>query len=80
MRKTITIELPEEIHALIESDQLLKFAVEKIIKEDVVNYLLTVLTADKLTENSKLTEEEIMNIDEEIKKEIRRKIENEINY
>jgi hypothetical protein len=34
---------------------------------------------DKLTEDSKLTEEDIMKIDEEIKRGIRRRIEHEIN-
>lgn len=79
MPKTITIELPEEIHALIESDPLIKLAVEKIIKDDVINYILSVLAMDKLAENSKLTEEDIMKIDEEIKIGIRKKIEDEIN-
>ena len=74
-----TIELSEEIHALIESDPFLKLVVERIIREDVVSYVLSVLIMDKLTEDSKLTEEEIMEIDEEIKKEIRRRIEDEIN-
>jgi len=79
MPKTMMIELPEEIHALIESDQFLKLAVERIIKEDVINYVLSILTMDKLTEDSKLTEEDIMKIDEEIKRGIRRRIEDEIN-
>ena len=79
MPKTITIELPEEIHALIESDSFLKIVVEKIIREDVINYILSILVMDKLTEDSKLTEEDIMKIDEEIKRGIRRRIEHEIN-
>ena len=79
MSKTITIELPEEIHALIESDPSLKAVIEKLVREDVVNYVLSVLAMDKLAEGSKLTEEDIMKIDKIIKKEIRKKIENEIN-
>ncbi len=79
MPKTITIELPEEIHTLIESDRFLRLAVERIVKEDIVNYVLSILAIDKLTEDSELTEEDIMKIDEEIKKGIRRRIEDEIN-
>ena len=52
---------------------------ERIIREDVVSYVLSILTMDKLTEDSKLTEEDIIRMDEEIKKEIRRRIEDEIN-
>jgi len=79
MPKTITIELPEEIYALIESDQFLKLIVERIVREDVVSYILSILTMDKLTEDSKLTEEDIMKIDREIKRGIRRRVEDEIN-
>ncbi|ADC64863.1 conserved hypothetical protein [Ferroglobus placidus DSM 10642] len=79
MPGTITIELPEEIHALIESDPFLRMVVERIVREEVVNYILSVLAMDKLTENSKLTEEDIMKIDEEIKRGIRRRVEDEIN-
>ena len=79
MPKTITIELPEEIHALIESDPFLKMVVERIIREDIVSYVLSILAMDKLAENSRLTEENIMEIDGEIKRGIRKKIENEIN-
>ena len=79
MSKATMVELPEEIHALIESDPLMKLAIEKIIKDDVTNYVLSVLTMDRLTENSKLTEEDIMRIDREIKGGIRKKIEDEIN-
>ncbi len=79
MPKTITIELPEEIHALIESDPFLKLVVERIIREDVVSYVLSILTMDKLTEDSRLTEEDIMRLDKEIKRGIRRRVEDEIN-
>ena len=79
MPKTITIELPEEIHALIESDPFLKMVVERIIREDIVSYVLSILAMDKLAEDSRLTEEDIMEIDREIKRGIRKKIENEIN-
>lgn len=79
MPKTITIELPEEVHALIESDPFLRMLVEKIVKEDVMNYILTILVMDKLTEDSKLTEEDIIKIDEKIKREIRERVENEID-
>ncbi len=79
MPKTITIELPEEIHALIESDPSLRCIIEKLVREDVVSYVLSILTMDKLAESSKLTEEDVMKIDKMIKEEIRKKIENEID-
>ena len=70
MSKAITIEIPEKIHALIESDPSLKAVIEKLVREDVVNYVLSILAMDKLAEGSKLTEEDITKIDEIIKKEI----------
>ncbi|MGB9760014.1 MAG: hypothetical protein ACP5KW_09465 [Thermoproteota archaeon] len=79
MPKQITIEIPEELYALVESDPLLKLLLEKIIKEDVMNYVLSVIAMDKLTEESKLTEEDINKLDKEIKRRIREKIENEVN-
>lgn len=73
MSKTITIELPEEIHALIESDPSLKAVIEKIVREDVVSYVLSILAMDKLAEGSKLTEEDVMKIDKIIKEEIKKR-------
>ena len=68
MLKTITIELPEEIHTLIEFDPFLKMVVERIIREDIMSYVLSILAMNKLTEDSRLTEEDI----------IRRRVEDEI--
>ena len=71
MRKVIQIKVPEEIGVLMDSDPVLKNIVEKIVERDVIEYILTILTMDKLTSDSTLTEEEILEIDKKIKKIIR---------
>jgi len=78
MKKVIQIKVPEEIGVLIDSDPTLRSVVEKIVERDVIEYILTILTMDKLTSDSTLTEEEILEIDKKIKKVIRERIENEI--
>ncbi len=78
MKKVIQIKVPEEIGVLIDSDPTLRSVVEKIVEQDVIEYILTILTMDKLTSDSTLTEEEILEIDKKIKKVIRERIENEI--
>lgn len=54
MRKVIQIKVPEEIGVLIDSDPVLKNIVEKIVERDVIEYILTILTMDKLTSDSTL--------------------------
>lgn len=80
MPRQIEIEIPEEIHALIESDPFMKLLLEKIVKEEAVNYALSILTMDKLTEDSRLTEDDVIMMDREIKEGIRKRIEDEINH
>ncbi len=77
MGKIIQVKVPEEIGVLIDSDPLLKNVVEKIVERDIINYILTILTMDKLTSDSTLTEGEILEIDKKIKKAVRERIENE---
>ncbi len=78
MGKVIQVEVPEEIGVLIDSDPTLRSVVEKIVERDVIEHILTILTMDKLTSDSTLTEEEILEIDKKIKKVIRERMENEI--
>ena len=54
MRKVIQIKVPEEIGVLMDSDPVLKNIVEKIVERDVIEYILTILTMDKLTSDSTL--------------------------
>ena len=75
--KTITIEVPEEIYAIIESDALIKTMVKEIAQSEIMKYVLTILALDKLAESSKLMKEDIMEIDEKIKKKIYERMKDE---
>ena len=52
---------------------------EKIVKEEALNYALSILTIDRLTEDSRLTEDDVMKVDRKVKEGIRKRIEDEIN-
>jgi hypothetical protein len=75
--KQIEIEVPEEIHALIESDPFMKLILEKIVKEEALNYALSILTIDRLTEDSGLTEDDVMKVDRKVKEGVRKRVEDE---
>ncbi len=79
MGDIIQIEVPEEVEVLMKTNPTIKLMIEKIIKDKVKEYLLTMLTMDKLTEDSKLTEENILELERDIKKSLRERIENEIS-
>jgi hypothetical protein len=66
--KSISIDVPEEIAVLLDKDPSLKDIIEDIFIDDARRYLLKLLVADKLAEDSKLTEDDIMTIDKIIKK------------
>jgi len=78
MGKVIQIEIPDEVEALMRSNPLIKLMIERMVEDKIKEYLLTMLTMDKLTEESKLTEEDIIELEKDIKKSIRQRIENEI--
>ena len=69
----VVIEVPEEIAALLEKEPLLRFAVTEAVKKEVMDYLFTVMTLDKLTENSELDERDLLEISRLIKKAVREK-------
>jgi len=71
--KQIKIEVPEEIHALIEADPFMKLILERIVREEALNYALSILTIDRLTED------DVMKVDRRVKEGIRKRIEDEIN-
>ena len=70
----IVIEVPEEMAALIERDPLLRLAAaEAVKKKEVAEYLLTVMALDKLTENSRLGEKDVLEIGRLVKRAVREK-------
>ena len=70
MKKTVTIELPEEFALLVQQDPLLKKLVENIAVEAIKDKLLKLAIADQLTRDVKITEEELLEIDRRIKRSI----------
>ena len=80
MNKTLVvkIELPEDITALIENDEIIRDAVKSHITKEVIEKIVLVAIADSILKDKGLTEEEVMKIDKIIKKSIRSKIEDEI--
>lgn len=69
----IVIEVPEEMAALIERDPLLRLAAAEAVKKEVAEYLLTVMALDKLTENSRLDEKDVLEIGRLVKRAVREK-------
>ncbi len=69
----VEIKVPEEVSALLRKEPLLRTAIEEVVKKEIMEYLTTILTLNNLTEDSKLTEEDIMRINTLIKRGIRKK-------
>ena len=69
----IVVEVPEEVAVLLEKEPLLRFAVAEAVKKGVIEYLLTVMALDKLTEDSRLSEEDVLNISRLVKRAVREK-------
>jgi len=69
----VAIEVPEEIAALIEQDPLLRLAISEIVRREVTEYLLTVMTLDKLTGSSKLSEKDALELGRLVKRAVREK-------
>ena len=69
----VVIEVPEEMATLIERDPLLRLAATEAVKKEVTEYLLTVIALDKLTENSKLSEKDVLGIGRLVKRTVREK-------
>jgi len=79
MGKIIQIEVPEELAVLIEKDEFLRKLSEEVVKQKLTEYLLKVYALDVLAKDSELTEEDVMELDEEIKEGIVKKWEDEAN-
>jgi len=69
----LVVDVPEEVAALLEKEPLLRFAVAEVVKKEVTEYLLAVMTLDKLTEDSRLSEEDMLEIGRLIKRVVREK-------
>jgi len=74
----VKIELPEDIAMLIENDEIIRDAIKSHITKEVIKKIILIAIADSILKDKGLTEEEVMKIDKIIKKDIRSKIENEI--
>jgi len=74
----VKIELPEDIAMLIENDEIIRDAIKSHITKEVIEKIILIAIADSILKDKGLTEEEVMKIDKIIKKDIRSKIENEI--
>jgi len=77
MPKQITIEIPEEISLLIEEDVLLRSVVDNIVVQNLKDFLMKFLTYDKILSDKGLTEGKVMEIDEEVKEIIWKKVKEE---
>ncbi len=69
----VAIEVPEEVAVLVERDPLLRLAIAEVVRREVTEYLLTIMALDKLTENSKLDEEDALEIGKLVKRAVREK-------
>ena len=69
----LVVEVPEEVAALLEKEPLLRLTIAEAVKREVTEYLLTIIALDKLTEDSKLTEEDIQEISKLVKRAVREK-------
>ncbi len=67
----VTVEVPEEVAALLKKEPLLRLAVSEAVRREVIDYLTTILALDKLTEESRLDEESIKRLDKIIKEGVR---------
>ncbi len=79
MTKVIQIEVPEKLAVLIEKDELLRKLSEEVVKQKLTEYLLKVYALDVLAKDSELTEEDVMELDEKVKKGILKKWEDEVS-
>ncbi len=68
MSGTVTIEVPDDIRILLEKSPLLKKKFEKLAVEVFREKLLRFMIAEELTRNVEVSEELVMEFDEEIKK------------
>ncbi len=69
----VVVEVPEEVAALLEKEPLLRLAIAEVVKRGVTEYLLTVMALDKLTEDSSLSKEDVLEISRLVKRAVREK-------
>jgi len=67
----VMVEVPEEVAALLEKEPLLRLAISEAVRREVMDYLTTILTLDKLTKESSLDKESIKRLDKIIKEGVR---------
>ncbi len=69
----VAIEVPEEIATLVEQDPLLRLAISEVVRKEVTEYLLTIVALDRLTESSKLSEKDALELGRLVKRAVREK-------
>ena len=67
----VAIEVTEEIATLVEQDPLLRLAVSEVVRKEVTEYLLTIVALDRLTESSKLSEKDALELGRLVKRAVR---------
>ena len=73
----IKVKVPKTVEAVLESDEILKMIVEEEARKAVISYLAEFLSIDVILQKSGLTEKDEMELDEEIKRELWKKIKQE---
>lgn len=73
----IKVKVPKTVEAVLESDEILKMIVEEEARKAVISYLAEFLSIDVILQKSGLTEKDVMELDEEIKRELWKKIKQE---
>ncbi|RLG51131.1 MAG: hypothetical protein DRN96_06010 [Thermoproteota archaeon] len=79
MSPTVEVEVPAETGALLERYPFLKRAFGRIAVEELRRRVLKLLVADKLLEESKVTEEDILKLDKAVKRRIRERVEDALH-
>ena len=70
MAQVLLVELPEELALLLEEDPVLRILVKRVAEKSIREYLIKLLALDKLAEGSKLTMDDVLEVDGLVKKGI----------
>ena len=66
----VKLELPRDLALLIEKDLLVRKAAERLLEEELASRLRTLAAADILLGRSRLTEEDVEELDKKVKRSV----------
>ena len=66
----VKLELPRDLALLIEKDLLVRRAAERLLEEELASRLRTLAAADILLGRSRLTEEDVEELDKKVKRSV----------